>query len=351
MEIIEKPFGKRKHNNEIVPLFTCDNGNGLQITLLPLGATLVQVYMPDRNGNVGPLCLGFTNLAGYEGPHPSFGSTVGRFCNRIAQATFSLDGQQHTLVRNAGIHHIHGGPQGLGRQLWTAEPFQNADALGVTFWIDSPAGEMGYPGRLKVEARYTVFRDNRLNIAFSAITDAPTHLNLTNHAYWNLAHDLDKTIHAHQLKLDANHILAIDADTIPTGELLPIAGSAFDFSLTHPLGNKLAALSGSDKGFDHCYTRLQPDQPPHLAQAPYAELRHPGSGRCLSVQGTQPGLQLYTSQFLSGNCTDGYYPAFSGVCLEPQGFPNAPNIGHFPSTRLNPGQNFSAEINYEFWLE
>lgn len=362
MHIIEKPFGT-KANGENVPSFHCDNGNGLALTLMPLGASIVQIHMADACGNVAPICLGFPNLAGYEGPHPSFGSTVGRFCNRIANSAFSIDGTTHTLANNEGVHHIHGGPRGLGRQYWAADPFQTTSEVGVTFSIMSPAGDMGYPGNLAVKARYSLAKNNRLTVQFSATTDAPTHLNLTNHAYWHLAQETEKSIHQHQLQIDATHILTLDEDTIPNGDLTQIDHTAFDFRSLTTVGDNLSKLSEKNVGFDHCYTRAQGRNPstgsntepehndsaPIIFSAPLATLKHPISGRCLSITSTQPGLQLYTSQFLSGTSVDANYPPFSGICLEPQDFPNAPNIEGFPTTRLNPDQTYSAEIVYNFW--
>lgn len=369
MNIIEQPFGVNK-KGATVPCFTCDNGNGLQIVLMPLGATLVQMYMPDAKGNVGPICLGFPDLTGYMGPHPSFGTTVGRFCNRIAGATFSLDGKAYKLSNNEGIHHIHGGERGLGRQFWSAEPFQNDTEVGVTFTVESPAGDMGYPGNIEVKARYSLDKNNRLRAQLSAETDAPTHINLTNHTYWNLAQETDKNIHQHLLEIDATHILAIDKDTVPNGDLIKISNTPFDFTTHSALSDNLSKLNQAHLqaenatkpilGFDHCYTQANPNSranantnrpEPLTFSAPKAILKHPHSGRCLSVSSTQPGLQLYTSHFLSGQAQDGHYTPFSGICLEPQAFPNAPNIDSFPSTRLDPGHTYQAEIHYDFWTE
>ncbi|MEJ2742108.1 MAG: galactose mutarotase, partial [Gammaproteobacteria bacterium] len=350
MNVTETIFGKTDQDSPVL-CYHCDNGNGLSVSLIPFGATLVQVHTPDQFDHSGPVTLGFPNLSGYLGPHPSFGSTVGRFCNRIAGAAFTLDGIQHVLSMNEGKHHLHGGIRGLGRQMWHAEPFtrinQNQTAeLGVVFSIHSPPGDMGYPGELTARTTYTVSSDNTMRIQFWAQTDATTHVNFTNHAYWNLALEQEKTVGNHTLELAATHRLEVDEDAIPTGHFLPTAGTVFDFSNPQQLDLKFRSLRDQNlTGFDDCYANPLIKHLP-----PKAILKSTLSGRCLSVSSSQPGLQLYTSQFLSGQPCDGGFGPFSGICLEPQHYPNTPNIDHFPSTKLIPGKDYQEEILYQFWV-
>ena len=360
MDISETPFGKT-NNGETTPCYHMYNASGLHVSLIPYGATLAQVQAVDKFGQLSPITLGFPNLSGYLGPHPSFGSTVGRFANRIADGVFTLDGKTHTLSRNEGAHHLHGGEKGLGRQWWNAEPFSlqatqtvsqhcpqtHSSEVGVTFSLISPAGDMGYPGNLEARTTYILREDNTLTIRFWAQTDAPTHVNFTNHAYWNLALGRQDTVHDHTLLIAATHRLSVDENTIPTGEYLPLVGTDFDFSTPRHIGQQLEALRTLDlDGFDHCYANPTAGHTP-----PKAVLKSAQSGRCLSIESTQPGLQLYTSQFLSGKAHDGGFGPYAGICLEPQHYPNTPNRNGFPSTRLNPGSTYEEEIQYRFWVE
>lgn len=324
-----------------VDLYSCANDNGMVVELAPYGATLVAVWAPDRDGMAAPITLGFPGLAGYLQHHPYFGATVGRYANRIAGATFRLEGQTHRLEANDGPNHLHGGGVGLARRLWEAEPFQSADEAGVRFHYVSPAGEDRYPGSVSVEAAYSLTSVDELVIAFSATADAVTPLNLINHAYWNLAGAGD--ILDHELEIAAEHYLPVDAGQIPTGRIAPVADTPFDFRTPKPIGRDLFDIPGDRVGYDHSFVLRHRE-----TVAAAARLYEPRAGRVMEVSTTQPGLHLYTGNNLRGFEPHGGFERFAGVCLETQHFPDSPNRPEFPSTILAPGERYAHTTVHRF---
>jgi aldose 1-epimerase len=346
MSIHRRDFGTDP-NGRTATLFICTNRHGSRLTLTDYGAHVVTVEVPDRQGQLANVNLGFDSLDGYIQRHPFFGSTVGRFCNRIANGRFELDGKAYTLAQNNGQHHLHGGVEGFNRHFWEAADVQTDDEVGVRFTRVSPDGEEGYPGRLTVSVVYTLSNANELKIEFRATTEAPTVVNLTNHNYWNLAGADAGSILDHELMVAADQYLAVDDALIPTGELASVRGTPLDFSTPHRVGERIEQLKGDPVGYDHCYVVRGTAGQLRLA----ARVKEPRSGRVMEVHTTQPGIQLYTGNFLDGSETAGGHPQHSAFCLETQHYPDSPNHPSFPSTTLRPGDELREVTIHRFTVE
>ncbi len=340
MTIERSDYGKTADGRS-VDLFTLTNRHGNVVKLTNYGAIIVSVEVPDRDNNLANVNLGFPSLDGYLQRHPYFGSTVGRFCNRIAGGKFSLDGKTYTLVVNNGPNHLHGGTVGFDKLLWDAEEIRESERVGVRFSVVSPDGQEGYPGTLTVTTETTWNDANELTYTFKATTDQPTVLNLTNHAYWNLAGAGVGDILNHQLELACDEFLSVDDTLIPTGEIVSVEGTPLDFREPRRIGERIELLPAT-KGYDHCY----------VVRGEAGKLRRcglvkdPGSGRVMEVLTTQPGVQFYTGNHLGG----GYSP-HAGFCLETQHYPDSPNRPEFPTTRLNPGETFEETTVHRFSVE
>ena len=340
-------------NGRAVMRYTLSNKQGMEIDILDYGGIITRWTAPDRKGNYQDVVLGFETLEPYLERHPYFGALVGRFANRISKGKFSLDGKEYTLATNNGPNHLHGGDYGFDRSVWEAEALAHPDSLQLQLEYLSPDGEEGFPGNLSTRVIYTLGTDNTFTVAYRATTDAPTVLNLTQHTYFNLSGNFNTSITDHELQLHADSLLEVDADLIPTGNILPVHGTPFDFQQTRQIGAGIDAdhrqlmLAG---GYDHCWIftdGLNPDQPA-------ARAFHPGSGRILEVFTSQPAIQVYTANFLQGKLQakgGGTYPYRAGLCLETQHYPDAPNQPKFPSTRLNPGEVFSSQTSFRFKVE
>lgn len=342
LKITAKEWGETPDGQQ-VQLFTLTNSHGHSVELTNWGATIVSVQVPDRDGQRANVTLGFPSLDGYLQRHPFFGSTVGRFCNRIAKGRFSLDGNDYTLAQNNQENHLHGGTVGFDAQVWQAEPMELSDRVGVRFKLVSPDGQEGYPGNLEVTAEYTWDDENQLAYSFSATTDRPTVVNLTNHAYWNLAGAGAGKITGHVLGVEADQFLEVDGGLIPTGKLLQVADTPLDFLNPHPIGDAIDQLSDT-KGYDHCY--VVRGKKGSLRAA--ARVVDPTSGRTMEVWTTQPGMQLYTGNHLPGNDGSAGFGMHEGFCLETQHYPDSPNRPEFPPTRLNPDQTLSETTVHRF---
>ena len=342
------PFG-HTHDGTAVDLYTLTNGNGLRARIATYGATLVSLEVPDRYGTFGDVVLGFDTLAPYLGDHPYFGSVIGRYANRIRGAAFSLDGATYALPPNDGAHHLHGGPGGFHRTVWSAAAEEGTNhGPGLTLRHRSGSGDQGYPGTLEVEVRYALTDSNELRLDYRARTDAPTIVNLTNHAYFNLAGG--GTILEHTLRLRASRFLPVDATLIPLGELRTAARSPFDFTAPKPIGLCIAddheqiRIAG---GYDHTWV-LDNDKG---ECALVGELSDPRSGRTMIVSTTQPGVQIYTGNFLDATLkgkSGAVYPKHAGVCIETQHFPDSPNQPAFPSAVLRPPAEYRHTTIYRF---
>ncbi len=325
--------------------YTLTNGSGASVELASIGAAIVSIRVPDRDGNLADVVLGYPDALSYVGDGPCAGKCPGRYANRIAKGRFSLDGQEFTLPVNNGPNHLHGGPDGFQNQVWDSR----IDGEAVEFMYFSEDGEAGYPGNLKVVARYEWGDDNALKLTFTAQADAPTVLNLTNHAYFNL--NGGGSVLEHTLRLNASEYLPTDESLVPLGESVQVAGTPMDFVTPKPLGRDIKADFPAlryGKGYDNCYVcdGWEPDQLQTVA-----ELRSDKSGRVLEVLTTQPGVQIYTGNWLAG-CPEGkdgvIYNDYDGVAIECQHFPDTPNKPEYPSAVLRPGETYTEAIIFAF---
>jgi len=334
-----------------VHLFTLTNANGLVAKLTDFGATLVEMHVPGRDGGLADVVLGFDDVAGYEGDgNQYFGCIAGRVANRIARGSFELDGATYQLATNNDPNHLHGGDKGFGQRVWSATRSAREGAVGVAFTYVSPAGEEGYPGELASEVTYWLTDDDELIVEYRATTDAATPVNLTNHAYWNLGGHGSATVLDHELQVDAARYTPSDATLIPTGELAPVAGTPLDFTSPRRIGERVGELGDQPgDGYDHNY--VLDGQAGSLRRA--CRLSHAASGRVLEVLTTEPGLQVYCGNFLSGQPGKGglTYAHRSGLCLETQHFPDSINQPDFPSTVLRPGETYATLTIHRFSVE
>jgi len=334
-------FGKLP-DGTAAELYMLTNGNGLVAKVTTYGTIITELQVPDRHGTMGDIVLGFDSLEQYLKSHPFFGCTVGRVANRIAKGRFTLDGRTYTLAVNNGPNHLHGGIKGFDKVVWNAEP--QAGAV-VKFTYTSPDGEEGYPGTLHVAVLMALTDENELRIDYRATTDKPTPVNLTNHSYFNLAGTGD--VLSHELMIAADHFTPADDTNIPTGEIRPVKGSPMDFSTPMPIGSRFAQLDGEPVGYDRNYVLNGGGKSIALAARAY----DPTSGRQLECYTTQPGVQLYTANYLDGSLTgkNGWvYKRHSGFCLETQHFPDSVNHPSFPSVILRPGETYAQTTVYRF---
>lgn len=347
-KVTSEPFGKTPDATP-VEIFTLSDGP-YEARIATYGGILVSMKVPDRNGKSGDVVLGFDNLDGYvanfNGPADAFfGALIGRYANRIAHGSFSLDGKKYSLPLNNGENSLHGGPHGFNNVVWKAKPITN----GVELTYLSKDGEAGYPGNLTAIVRYTLVKGD-LRIDYSATTDQDTVLNLTNHSYFNLAGQGD--ILNHQLTLHASHFTPVDAGLIPTGELKPVDSTPFDFRKPTAVGERINANDDQlhlGHGYDHNWVLDKNKDSGKLIEA--AEVYEPTTGRVLKVLTDQPGIQFYSGNFLDGSIhgkAGTPYQLHAALCLETQHFPDSPNHPSFPSTELKPGQTFHSITIFSF---
>ena len=340
MQIESTPFGKTA-DGQSVTLYTLTNASGNTVQMIDYGAIVVSVNVPDRNGKKTNVTAGFSSLDGYLARHPYFGSTVGRFCNRIAKGSFNLDGTTYKLAVNNGPNHLHGGIVGFDKLMWKASEVKSDSSVSLRFSLISPDGQEGYPGKLSVTAEYVWDNENRLTIHFTATTDKATHVNLTNHAYFNLSGA--GSIYEHELTLACNNYLPVDANMIPLGQIASVKSTPLDFTTKRLIGERIAELT-STNGYDHCFVVDGSAGKLRLA----ANISDPASGRTMEVLTTQPGIQLYTGNFLSGGADNAGFKQHEAFCLETQHFPDSPNQSAFPSTLVKPGQTLDETTIYKF---
>jgi aldose 1-epimerase len=339
--VITKDYYGTTMNTEIHQ-YSIQNKAGMIVKVINYGGTITDIIVPDRDNQFTNVVLGFSSLEGYlqEG-NPYFGSTVGRYANRIAGATFSLNGERYQLAPNNFGNSLHGGIRGFDKVFWDIKILSDSSlALHYT----SPDGEEGFPGTLTVELILSLGEDNTLTFTYSAATDKPTPVNLTNHSYFNLSGGKDSTMLNHELTIKANRITVVNDQLLPTGELLPVSGTPFDFSTSKRIGNDLGQVAG---GYDHNYILNKNEK--ELVSA--ALLYDPSSGRQLELFTTEPGVQFYSGNFLDGTLTHVQgksYQKHAGLCLEPQHFPDSPNQPTFPNTIVLPGQTYSQISVFKF---
>jgi aldose 1-epimerase len=341
------PFG-RTADGTAVDQFTLTNAHGVQVRVITYGAIITSIRTPDRSGALADIVLGFDDLDGYLTRSRYFGAVVGRYGNRIARGQFTIDGATFRLATNNGANHLHGGVKGFDKVVWHAEPFERGGSTGVVLTYTSRDGEEGYPGTLNARVTYTLTPRDELAIEYNATTDKATHVNLTQHSYFNLAGEGNGDVLGHELTINADRFTPVDEGLIPTGELAPVAGTPFDFRKGAAIGARIDADHEQLRygaGYDHNFV-LNGGRGMHLA----ARVVEPKSGRTLVIETTEPGVQFYAGNRLDGTIgkSGHVYGTRTGFCLETQHFPDSPNKPLFPSTLLRPGQTYSTKTVFTF---
>lgn len=343
---IEKvTFGNTSDGSEI-DLYTLINANGLKAKIINYGAILVSLEVPDRNGKLTDITLGFDTLEKYFDNSPYFGATIGRYCNRIAKGKFILDGVTYHLEANSGENHLHGGIKGFNKVLWKASEFRTDEGVGVKLTYLSEDGEEGYPGNLSCTVIYTLTNNNELKINYESMTDKPTIVNLTHHSYFNLAGQGNGNILGHEIMINADKYTPVDENLIPTGEIKSVKDSPLDFTIPKTIGTRIDQLPG---GYDHNYVLNSKEDLNVIA----ARVYEPTSGRVMQIYTTKPGIQFYTGNFLNEikGKNDKLYNKHYGFCLEPQHFPDSPNKANFPSVTIRPDEKYEQETIFKFSTE
>lgn len=335
-------------DGKAVKLYTLKNKQGASVSISNFGGRVVSLLVPDKNNKLTDVVLGYDSVGAYRKKgEPFFGALIGRYGNRIGKGKFTLDGKEYQLQLNDGVNTLHGGTDGFFGKVWDAK---QVDSTKLELSYVSNDGEAGYPGKLDVKVTYTLTDDNSLQIDYAATTDKTTIVNLTNHAYFNLNGEGDSTILDHELMIDANTYTPVDSTLIPTGKLQPVAGTAFDFNKAKLIGKQIGDNDEQlkfGKGYDHNFALTH-----HDGKTPVAVVKSTKTGIVLSVITTEPGLQFYSGNFLTGADKDGKggksYTHRSAFCLETQHFPDAPNHPNFASTVLKPGETYKTSTTYKF---
>ena len=337
-EVYTMPDGKK------VKEFTLKNKNGIEVTILNWGGIIKNLLVPDKNGNLKDIVLGFDDFESYLENPPYFGAVIGRVANRISGAKFTIDGKEYKINTKFEHYALHGGNTGFDKKVWDSEPYSIDGEQGVELSYLSPDGEEGFPGNLKTRVIYRLTDNNELIIEYFAETDKPTHVNFTNHSYFNMGDD--KKVYGHKLWIPAEKIIESDENIIPTGKYIDVKGTPFDFTELHAIGDKINEI---EVGYDHCYVFDKPDN----EMAPAAKVTEPLSGRTMEVYTTCPSVQLYTGNYLDNIKGKGgeEYPNHGAFCIETQLLPDAANRPEFPSTLLVPGDIYSHTTVFKFGVE
>jgi len=348
--ISKEPFGST--GGQAVDRYTLKNCKDMEVKILTYGGILQEIWVPDRKNKVANVALGFDNLDDYVNKSPYFGCITGRYANRIALGTFTLDGVTYHLPINNSPNSLHGGTVGFDKHVWAATPFTTSKTVGLVLRFTSPDGDQGYPGTLTTKVTYTLTQQDEIVMDYEATTDAPTVVNLTNHAYWNLQGEGTSDIYDHVLELNAPSYTPVDPTLIPTGAIDPVAGTPLDFTKPTAIGDRIR--DGHEqlvigRGYDHNWVLDRPS-PTDTKLIQAARVKEPDSGRVLSIYTTEPGIQFYSGNFLDGTLvgTSGHmYRQGDGFALETQHYPDSPNHANFPSTVLRPGQTYKTQTIYQ----
>ena len=355
VDVQKQPFGKTPGGEEAY-LYTLKSPSGMTVKITNYGGTITQVIVPDRNKKFGDVVLGFESLDGYTSPTNTsyFGALIGRYANRLAGGRFTLDGKTYQIPKNDnGVNSLHGGKVGFNARLWHAAPTGTAANPALELHYTSPNGEEGFPGTVQVYVTYSLGNENDLHIKYRATTDQDTVINLTNHSYWNLNGPGSGTVLDHKVTIMADRFTPINANLIPTGQIVTVVGTPFDFLKPTAVGARINEKNQQleyGKGYDHNFViNRKGDNGLVLS----ARVESAQTGRVMEVLTTQPGVQFYSGNFLDGKSVGigGAYQYRSALCLETQHFPNSPNQPNFPSTELKPGQEFRSETVYRFSTE
>jgi aldose 1-epimerase len=353
--ITKEPFGTA--NGQQVFRYTLTNSHGMRVRILTYGGIVQTIEVPDRHGHFTNVALGFPTTADYvahNNPGPYFGAIIGRYANRIAKGTFTLDGKTYHLPINNPPNSLHGGFKGFDTKVWTVEGTdKDKDSVSLRLSLVSPDGDQGYPGRLTAHVSYTLTNRNEIRVNYRATTNAPTIVNLTNHSYFNLSGEGSGTIYGEKMFINASHYTPVDSTLIPTGEIAPLAGTPLDFSKPTPIGARIRDNFEQlvfGRGYDHNFVLNRPAGDTTSLELA-ARVTDPASGRVLELFTDQPGMQFYSGNFLDGTLygTSGHeYRQSDGFALETQHFPDSPNHPNFPSTVLRPGQVYRTTTVYRF---
>jgi aldose 1-epimerase len=344
--VTKSDFGQTADGKKI-DLYTLANANGMVVKIMTYGGIITEIHVPDKNGKMADVVLGFDDLKGYLGTHPYFGAIAGRVANRIAKGRFTLNGKEYKLATNNGPNALHGGEKGFDKRVWEASN-PRSSILALTY--RSPDGEEGYPGNLEVTVGYSLTDANELNIGYRAQTDKATPINLTNHSYFNLAGQGSGDILGHVMMINADQYTPVDDTLIPTGQVAPVKGTPLDFTTPTAIGARIKQVGGNPIGYDHNFVLRLPRGDatrPGLA----ARVTEPKSGRVMEVFTTEPGVQFYTGNFLDGTVKGkggAVYKQYNGFCLETQHFPDSINHPNFPNTVLKPGDTYRSLTTYRF---
>jgi aldose 1-epimerase len=344
--IVKSPYGSV--DGKEVSLYTLTNSNGLVLKVATYGTTVTELHVPDKSGKMADVVAGFENLEGYIKGSPYFGATVGRVANRIKNGQFTLEGKTYKLATNNPPNHLHGGKKGFDKVVWDGEPHETADGPSVKFTYVSKDGEEGYPGTVTAHVTYTLTNKNEFRVEMDATTDRTTIVNLAHHSYWNLAGSDSGSILEHELTLYADKYTP--GDPVPDGKIKPVKGTPFDFTTAKPIGKDLQAVGGKPVGYDHNYIV---DGDAHTLR-PFARLKDPKSGRVMTLEADQPGLQFYSGNFLDGSLKGkgATYPQHAALCLESQKFPNSINVPAWKhEVILKPGQTYKHVMVHRFSTE
>lgn len=317
----------------------------MEVEVITLGGIITSLKVPNKNGLFENVVLGFDSISQYSNNHQYFGAIIGRYGNRIAEGKFTIDGKEHKLATNAEVNHLHGGVKGFDKAIWKAVATKKDSAISLKLAYLSKDMEEGYPGNLKTIVTYTLTNDNTLEVFYEATTDKKTIVNLTQHSYFNLSADFSKTILDHEVTIDADKFISVDATLIPNGKLVTVTNTPFDFRKAKNIGKDIATKDDQLKkghGYDHCWVLNNKYSGFNFAASAY----HPESGRLLEINTDEPGIQFYTGNFLYGT-----YSPRTGFCMETQHFPDSPNQENFPSTILNPGEKYSSKTSFKFLVK